>query len=247
MYSEERKQTKPINIIVLGVIATLIILIILICVTIFRSFHDNPYGSQIVISNIDEYYKDFDVNEKDLIYHYLYNIVSLNVSEGASIPNNGAVIRNGSANKEHNAVEGIETGSFIVDIESLKQSYGVQFTWVVEETSNYDNGYPVIVRCLSQEEQIYDFDNCVNMFEDDSEKYPITKDLPIVEQYYTSDYSVFVDYIMMYEIVDNKLTIIIRDNSGDSYEYALAKIRELGYNPDEYNIKYENKSSSFGN
>jgi hypothetical protein len=89
------------------------------------------------------------------------------------------VVRNGSASKEHNAVEGIETGSFIVDIESLKQSYGVQFTWVVEETSNYDNGYPVIVRCLSQEEQIYDFDNCVNMFEDDSEKYPITKDLPI--------------------------------------------------------------------
>ena len=244
---EEKKNTKQINIFVLGGLAVLIIAIILICVTIARSFHDNPYGDQIVINNMDKYYKDFDANEKDLIYHYLYNIASMNNGEGTSIPKDGAMIRDGSTSLEYNSREGIETGNFIVDIELLKQSYGVQFTWVVEETSSYDNGYPVIVRCLDQKEQIYDFENCVNMFDDDAEKYPITKDLPIVEQYYADDYSVFVDYNMLYEVADNKLIIIIRDNSGESYEYALKKIRELGYNPDDYDIKYDNRSDNSSN
>lgn len=248
MYNNEKEQRKQPNLLILGGLAIiLIVLIVLICVTIARSLHNNPYGDQITISNIDDYYKDFDVNEKDLIYHYLHIITSMNVQEGVSIPNSGAMIRDGSASLEHDSTEGIETGKFIVDINSLKQSYGVQFTWVTEETSNYDNGYPVIVYCLDAEEQVYDFNNCIDMFENDTKEYPITNDLPIIEQYYTDDYSEFVDYSMLYEITDDKLTIIIKDNSGDSYEYALEKIRELGYNPDDYEIKYENLGNNSDN
>lgn len=76
-------------------------------------------------------------------------------------------------------------------------------------------------------------------------KYPIVKDLPIQVEFFSDDYSNHVQYTINYSYTDGNFSLIINDESGNSHDVALQKIKDLGYNPDDYKIIYNNISSEY--
>lgn len=76
-------------------------------------------------------------------------------------------------------------------------------------------------------------------------KYPILKYLPIQVEYFSNNYAEHTQYTINYSYENNQFRLIINDASGNSHKIALQKIEELGYNPNDYNIIYNNVSSEY--
>ena len=75
------------------------------------------------------------------------------------------------------------------------------------------------------------------------------KDLPIKIDYFAGGYGKQTRYdiegdLNTYENGENTFKIIITDYSGGNYEAALTRIRDLGYNPDDYTIEYTDLSQA---
>ena len=74
-------------------------------------------------------------------------------------------------------------------------------------------------------------------------KYPLLKSLPLKVEYYRNN-ATYIYYIISYTIEsDNTPTIIIKDYSGNNYESAIERIKSMGFDPEEYNIKYEDRTA----
>lgn len=245
--SPRQKQSKsteltPFHIVVLLSIFTIIILLIITLAQIFRK---NPYGEQIKINNLSQYYKDFPDNTKDSIFNTLYNIVSIN-NPDTKLPKSGAKIREGSTAGSYNKNTNIYIDNFIVDIESLQQSYVFQISW----SPNQDNpnlesiSYPVLATCPTPEQLVYAPFNC----KDNSSSNGVYNDivfsfLPMNIAYYENNYSVYVAYDIIAQVKDDKLTIVINDKTGGNYNAALNKLKEKGIELDNYVIIYNDLSA----
>ena len=151
-----QKNTTPhFNPIILGIILVSAIFIVLLVVTLINLLRSNPYGPEIKIDNLTGTYKNIPESEQDLIYSELYNIVSNNSEPNAEIPTSGAIIRDDSATSDYDKTNAVHSGSFIVDIPSIEQSYLVQFEWSPSSQSQGLGGYPVVITCLPEDKQIY--------------------------------------------------------------------------------------------
>lgn len=162
MYPGETKPKKDVNPLILIGIGFALLVIIVLIITFKNLFRKNPYGEEIRIDNFSQYYSDVPGDEQDKIFHELYETVSENTHDIEKMPSSGALVRDGTTNYEYDRDAYVHYGNFVVDIESLKQSYQVQFNWSNKENSI--NGYSVIVGCVSASQQIYPFDNCEDMF-----------------------------------------------------------------------------------
>lgn len=159
------------NPLVVGAIIFAIIFIILIIVTLINIFKPNRFGPGTKIENLTSEYKDLPKTQQDMIENYLYNTLSENLPEGETIPESGAVIREGTADYTNDTISydaKIYYGSFIVDIPSVERSYRVQFEWSPEENNRNLSGHPVVITCLPESLQIYEPQPCSNMVELDS-------------------------------------------------------------------------------
>lgn len=240
--TQKNKEITPLHIVILLFIITAVILLIIAIIQIFRS---NPYGEQIKINNINQYYKDFPTNIKDSVLNTLYNIASNN-NPDTKMPKSGAKIREGSTNGSYNKNTNIYTDSFIVDIEELQQSYVFQVSWSSNENNQYlkNISYPVLASCPAAEQLIYAPFNCIDgssnngVYGD-----PIISILPINVSYYENNYAVYVAYSIISQVKDNKLTVIINDETGGNHDAALNKLKEAGINPDNYTIIYNDLSA----
>ncbi len=70
----------------------------------------------------------------------------------------------------------------------------------------------------------------------------ILKALPIKYDSYTEDFSDYIQYNIRQDDrrdCDKVACLIIEDNTGDNKQRAIDKLKELGYNPDDYNITYQ--------
>lgn len=67
--------------------------------------------------------------------------------------------------------------------------------------------------------------------------------LPIDYDAYTDDYAYYTQYHIYYDYDNDNcpkiLCLIIEDNTGGNEQAAKDKIKELGYNPDDYNLDYQ--------
>lgn len=97
-----------------------------------------------------------------LITASLYNTIKLNDS---TPPDGGAIIRNNTFNSTYDQSTNVHSGNFIVDINSIKQSYKAQFEWSDDKNNSFLSGYQVVITCLSPEDTIIfpDF-NCVDIY-----------------------------------------------------------------------------------
>ena len=79
--------------------------------------------------------------------------------------------------------------------------------------------------------------------EDLANNYPLLTVLPLKVEYYKNN-TTYVYYLISYEIDEkNQPTILVKDYTGDNYESALEKIKSEGFNPEDYNIEYQDKTS----
>ena len=78
------------------------------------------------------------------------------------------------------------------------------------------------------------------------EKYPILKQLPIKIDYYTANYANRVKYTITYERTDSEqgFIIVVNDDTGGNYGAAMERIKALGFNPEDYQIQYNDLSGS---
>lgn len=129
---------------------------------------------------------------------------------------------------------------FIVDISSHQISYKVSSSWPRDKQDIYQ----ISINCLSKKDLIFPEKECNGTDYDYSqlklmEKYPIYEKLPITYEKYNFNSRSTTKYKIEGYFDDEKYIIVIKDYSGDNKERALEHIKSLGYNPEDYIIKYK--------
>ncbi len=162
MYPQMENERKiKMNPIIIGGIIFGLIAIVLLVVVLLNVSKTNSYGDEIRIDNLSEEYSNLPQDRQDLIFHQLYLVVLMNLSENEEIPVSGAIVREDSAEYDYDEITKIYYGNFIVDIPEIEQSYEVQFEWSELSNNRYLGGYPVVITCLPKSLQIYKNDVCV--------------------------------------------------------------------------------------
>lgn len=212
-------KIKPSMIVGLIGLAIIIVLIIILK----NLLRTNPYGEEIRIDNLSSVYTTMPQEQKDRIFNALYEVVSINMSDGSIIPESGAMIREGTATQEYDSKTNINTGNFIVDISSIKQSYQVEFEWSSDNNNKFLGGYTVSVTCLPRSLQIYESWSCKSLFGAD----------PDWENYYQVEYTFGARTAL---IVTSVLSDFLIENNKDSGVYNIlideASLRQEREQPD---------------
>lgn len=232
-----------------GIIVFAVLVAMAVILFIYDSFRPNPYGDEIRIDNFTEYFKDVPKDTMEFGFSNLYGIVYNNIENKNDIKRNGALVRSDSVSIEYDRkTKKPLNATFIVDVPFAKQSYKGFFDWGNTSEDYAGAGYKFVFSCLPDEDLIYGDFGCVDMFSPQQSKVPICNKLPIMVSDYdvasrrSSNYS-----LSCYYINDNDAKILVNDFTGGNYENALNKIRELGFNPDDYEIEYNDQGGDFKN
>lgn len=162
-----RKQLQ-FNPFVVGGAIFAIALIVLLVFALIKLLRGNEFGEEIKINNLTSEYQNLPQMRQDLIANNLFEAVMFNSPEGTTVPADGAVVREGTAEYDYDEQAKLYYGNFVVDIPEIKQSYRVQFEWTTDNNNEYTGGYPVVISCLEKELVIYPEFECKNMVEMDS-------------------------------------------------------------------------------
>jgi hypothetical protein len=149
------------QIIVFVVIAVVFIGIIVGISILFQGKPQNQFGDLIRIQNYNDKVKNVSTDMRDATESYLYNIVKENKSDDfdpSSVKD--AHIRDESNSQELSTATNVYTGEFIVDMESIKQSYMVQYSYSSDENNAAVGGNPVVISCLSEDKLKYGTFEC---------------------------------------------------------------------------------------
>lgn len=151
-----------------------VVLFTVICIGAVVSFllqkDENQFGKFIKIQNYSSKVKKIPSEMRASMENSLYNTASLNVSDIESkIPINDAFIRNTSDTQEYIQSMKIYTGSFIVDIESIQQSYTVSYKYL-EPASTEPGGNTVYITCVPESQRIFTTSNCKDSVSQETSK-----------------------------------------------------------------------------
>lgn len=107
---------------------------------------------------------EFDLGQKDRIRQEVYDLISLNFKNIDSIPlKNGAIIRDNEVKKMYLKNAKINLVSFVIDIESLGQSYQVVYFWSNDKQNAFMYSYDGMLQkvfCVEDNKRIYDDFEC---------------------------------------------------------------------------------------
>lgn len=138
-----------------------IVFIILLVITIYNALKPNPYGDATSIDGLSA--TGISKDDQDRITANLYTMIKNHSATDADIPTSGAKVREGSISKQYDETEKINTVDFVVDIESIRQSYNIHVEWSNDKNSS--SGYPYVIRCLDDsQEKIYPEFACTDDF-----------------------------------------------------------------------------------
>lgn len=230
---------------IIGGVAFVILAIILSIVGLL--LNKNPYGESIQIQNYNNKIKNISNDYENNIEAQLYKAVQFNSEDkvnGAEVKD--AFIRDGS-DKQTEARKDVQySGSFVVDIESRKESYKVQYAYSRNANDEFVSGYPVTVTCVDPSEVKYKEFNC----KDGSENNTIQGKNAIINFLPHET----VSYTLRAELVDDTLTLHAElyipsiDLSGNEasrrevvtmYKNEVTQwITAQGFKPEEYTIEY---------
>lgn len=140
--------------IIIGSILFFVVLPIVATVVWFvaqRIAPDPNSGTRIAIANFDENVQNISDTRRKGILGAVWKIVKYNNPELADATAiKDAIIRTNSATQDE-VTTGVQySGDFIVDIESLKQSYGVRYAYSTDEYDTFDAGVPSLAYCLEK-------------------------------------------------------------------------------------------------
>ncbi len=219
-----------------------VVIFIVIFILLFFFQPSNKYGSFINIKGYDKYIPNLPTDRKDSLNNTLYNITKANLkSDKLNI--NDANIRDGSVNYSYDEQTNINYGSFIVDIQSIKQSYLMSYEWSSDSLNNNLSGYTATASCLPSDKIIYNNFNCEDSSSFDNKKDPILDYLPHSTFNYTvtaniddkNKTNLNVDIILYSSDTRNNE----RDSSINKYKAEVVDwIKSINLNPDDYTITY---------
>ena len=140
------------------------------------------------------------------------------------------------------SMEGMQTKEYDFSIE--KDGFVRVWTYLLDANGGFDYYLSHPDDAMLLDDVISDDDKVAQSFVDEyKQKIGIVDILPINYDAYSDDFSEYVQYGTR---VDNSrddcpkvACLVIEDNTGGNEQRAKDKIREYGYNPDDYEIKYE--------
>lgn len=247
-----QNSTIEINPFLLAGLLVGVVVVWLLVASLKQIFHTNPYGKQIKIDNFSQYFRGMPENGRDSLFNSLYIAVDNN-TENIQIPKKGAHIREDSSTSEYDSKTDTYTSTFLVDIPELQQTYSLWAYWSTNPDNTYVTtaSYTGLVFCPTEEQLIYPAFKCSDSRTEQGVSIdPIISITPIKSSYYTDNYAEYISYSITAKMSDDnsKLTLVISSYSKDtqaSYNAALQKIKEKGFDPNKYAIEYIDQSSSF--
>jgi hypothetical protein len=146
-YSKKKQLT------IIGTIFGAIVLAVVVIAIIVNLSSKNEYGDGLKIQNYNQKVKNTSTVMRNSIEATLYNVVKKNVSENTDLLKVGdAFIRDDSNIQNYDEPSNIYTGNFIVDIESIKQSYYVQYTYVKDTDNDEGLANRVVINCVEEKD-----------------------------------------------------------------------------------------------
>jgi hypothetical protein len=178
--NSQRKLITTIAIIFGAVVIASIIIAIIVQLS-----PKNEYGERIKIQNYTQKVKNVSDELHNATEAGLYNTVKKNVPESTNPSKiKDAFIRDNSNSQDYDKGNETYNGKFIVDIESIKQSYLIQYTYVKNDNSDEGLATRVVVSCVNKEDVKYESFKC-----DDFVKQQATQNDNIIQYLPYSNFS----------------------------------------------------------
>lgn len=223
---------------------------ILICIawliTALTRSDENQFGRFIRIQNYDSKVKNLADEMRDAMETSLYNTVDRNMDDSKNpLRVNDAYIRENSEEQTLNRSTGVYSGRFIIDMESIKQSYQVQYSYVEVKNSS-TSGSPVIITCLPSDQLKYGDFGCTDIASEQTSKDDlILQYLP----YRNFSFEILPDSTQGDKLVLHTTLKIpqsdLRGNTASRLEVismykaeVTGWISSKGLNPEDYDIRY---------
>lgn len=226
-------QTKTFLIIVATLAIALIGFAIFYNVT--NPSEDTP---KFAIDNFSDYLNDVPDSTRDSVYNALYESIKNNGT--SDIPTSGAKIRDNTLFTEYHDTTTSTYHTFIVDIESLKQSYSIQIEWSRNSDAEISST-PIVVSCITNPSNIiYSDFKCTDSF-----SYKDGVDDPYIYISNRLPYYIILDndnnYVTLLKVTNKTLEIstnICEQNIISEAETRISSwIKNLGINPTLFTIK----------
>lgn len=205
----------------------------------------NKYGEGISVNNYDKYISNLPADRRNALNSSLY-IITKNNLKTDDINIKDASIREDSVEYNYDKSTNINSGSFIVDMQSVKQSYFMTYEWSSDANNANFSGYTATSACLPASDLIYGAFDCIDGFansKSNAESDPILIHLP----YSTFNYTVTAD-INANNKADLNVNMVLytsdtrdgnRDNSINKYKTEITNwITSIGLSPADYLINY---------
>lgn len=145
-------------------ISGLVLLIgIIALISVLTQKSENQFGKFIKIQNYTEKVKNLSGDMRDGMEASLYNTVVKNIDASKDASTVGdAMIRDNSDLQNYSSETTIYSGSFIIDMASIKQSYRIQYSYSNNEETIV-GGSPIVVSCLPKELLVYGEFPCTDL------------------------------------------------------------------------------------
>lgn len=225
------------------IIVVISVLLIIVAALVYIATRTESNENKVSIRGLNDI-SNISTDRKDSIMASLYEIVRLNNAEGTNIPGiKDAALRKGSEEQSEVKDRVQYTGTFIVDIASLKQSYRITYSYTSDNHDIFGSGYPVIASCVNKDELVFGEFDCKNPSygaKTDTND-PLLPKLPFNSSFYSIDSTT--------DRIDGKTHLVIQvmmnHNSTSTKkaflqykDEALSWIKSQGVSIDNYAIEY---------
>jgi len=205
-----------------------IVFFLLVCASIYG--YTEGRSESIAINNYDTYAKGLPSEHRSSINNALYLVVKLNLVDGEKIIKSPASIRKDTVKEAYDEERDVHSGSFIVDLKEIRQSYEVAYDWSEDNNNPNTSGYPTTIKCLSDDEAILykDF-----ICKDGSE----SSGLPLENQLPYTDINGPFKIIYMYK-QDNTDVIGVTNSTPNGRKKAIEWLKSKNIDPSNVIINY---------
>lgn len=231
------------------VIIISIFIFILLFVFIYWAMESNKnqFGYGINIQGYDQKVPNLPKEMKDSTETRLYDTLKQNGASDEILKNTkDAKIRDKSENQNYSDTSKLYTGRFIVDIESLKQSYEITYLYSINKIVIAVPDRSVLINCLPNNQIIYGEFSCRDEITDQRiESMPDTvlKYLPRSTSHYemraATNSDMKVDYITIkLNLYESDYRTGVDTSIAKYKQEALDYLKSVGINPSDYKIEY---------
>jgi hypothetical protein len=236
------KNLQPRQKIIIALTAFFLLVLLIIILFINQG---SKYGNGIAINNYNKYIPNLPDDRKNSINSTLYNIVKTNLKT-SDIKVSDANIRDGSVKYNYDSNTNISSGSFIVDMPSIKQSYFISYEWSNDSNNSNLSGYSSAAACLTADKLIYGEFNCEDDFsksKNNTNQDPILSHLP----YSTFNYTITANIDNNNKVgLDVNIILYLSDTRNGNRESSINRykteinewIKSINLTPDNYSINY---------